>query len=241
MVDAVMSFEGDSGHQFRLLRAIKNRYGATDEVGVFEMTGSGLAEVANPSALFLAGRDPDQPGTAVFAGMEGTRPLLCEIQALVTPSPLPTPRRAVVGWDQSRLSMVLAVLDAHGGIRLGQHDVYLNVAGGYRIQDPAADLAVAAALVSSLSGVALSADCVYFGEVSLSGAFRAVARADQRLKEAERLGFASAVVPRAAQPDRDGTPATGSLSVGAVDDLAGLVARIAAPGRRDRRPAVATG
>src|SRR3954451_18897350 len=154
MVDAVASFEGDQGHHFRILRAVKNRFGPTDEIGVFEMTDGGLAEVPNPSALFLAGRDHAAPGTAVFAGMEGTRPLLVEIQALVAPSSLGMPRRAVVGWDQNRLSMVLAVLEAHGGLRLGMHDVYLNVAGGLRITEPAADLAAAAALVSSLSGSA---------------------------------------------------------------------------------------
>src|SRR5690349_19130207 len=150
MVDAVLSFEGEGSHQFRILRAVKNRFGPTDEIGVFEMTGSGLREVANPSELFLSERDLGQPGTAVFAGIEGTRPLLVEIQALVAPTSLGTPRRAVVGWDPSRLSMVLAVLEAHCGVKLGGHDVYLNVAGGLRIQEPAADLAAAAALVSSL-------------------------------------------------------------------------------------------
>src|SRR5215217_5853220 len=133
MVDAVLSFEGEGSHQFRILRALKNRFGPTDEIGVFEMTGAGLREVPNPSELFLSERDLGAPGTAVFAGMEGTRPLLVEIQALVAQSTLGTPRRAVVGWDQSRLSMVLAVLEAHCGLKLGMHDVYLNVAGGLRI------------------------------------------------------------------------------------------------------------
>ncbi len=146
MVDAVLSFEGEGSHQFRILRAVKNRFGPTDEIGVFEMTGAGLREVANPSELFLSARDLGSPGTAVFAGIEGTRPLLVEIQALVAPTSLGTPRRAVVGWDPSRLSMVLAVLEAHCGVKLGGHDVYLNVAGGLRIQEPAADLAAAAAL-----------------------------------------------------------------------------------------------
>ena len=177
MVDAVLSFEGEGSHQFRILRAVKNRFGPTDEIGVFEMTGAGLREVANPSELFLSERDLGQPGTAVFAGIEGTRPLLVEIQALVAPSSLGTPRRAVVGWDPSRLSMVLAVLEAHCGVKLGGHDVYLNVAGGLRIQEPAADLAAAAALVSSLANAPLPADAVYFGEVSLSGAIRPVAQA----------------------------------------------------------------
>src|SRR5215470_17065229 len=201
MVDAVLSFEGEGPHQFRILRAIKNRFGPTDEIGVFEMTGGGLAEVANPSELFLSERDLGTPGTAVFAGIEGSRPLLVEIQALVAPTTLGTPRRAVVGWDQNRLSMVLAVLEAHCGVRLSGHDVYLNVAGGLRIVEPAADLAAAAALVSSLARAPLPADAVYFGEVSLSGAVRPVAQTTARLKEAQKLGFARAVVPDAS---RDG-------------------------------------
>src|SRR6266700_1756650 len=163
MVDAVLSFEGEGSHQFRILRAVKNRFGPTDEIGVFEMTGTGLQEVANPSELFLSERDLGSPGTAVFAGIEGTRPLLVEIQALVAPTSLGTPRRAVIGWDPNRL----AVVEAHCGVRLGGHDVYLNVAGGLRIQEPAADLAAAAALVSSLANAPLPPDAVYFGEVSL--------------------------------------------------------------------------
>jgi len=227
MVDAVLSFEGEGSHQFRILRAVKNRFGPTDEIGVFEMTGSGLREVANPSELFLSERDLGQPGTAVFAGIEGTRPLLVEIQALVAPTSLGTPRRAVVGWDPSRLSMVLAVLEAHCGIRLGGHDVYLNVAGGLRIQEPAADLAAAAALVSSLSNAPLPADAVYFGEVSLSGAIRPVAQAAGRLKEAAKLGFMRAVVPESARSEA-GEP---GLNVTDVANLAQMVADIAARGR----------
>ncbi len=208
MVDAVLSFEGEGSHQFRILRAVKNRFGPTDEIGVFEMTGLGLREVANPSELFLSERDLGQPGTAVFAGIEGTRPVLVEIQALVVPTSLGTPRRAVVGWDPSRLSVVLAVLEAHCGVRLGTHDVYLNVAGGLRIQEPAADLAAAAALVSSLANAPLPADAVYFGEVSLSGAVRPVAQQAARLKEALKLGFSRAVVPEAARGDSVGRFAT---------------------------------
>jgi DNA repair protein RadA/Sms len=202
MVDAVISFEGEGGRDLRLLRAVKNRFGPTDEIGVFEMTGRGLAEVANPSALFLSARDRSAPGAAVFAGMEGSRPLLVEIQALVAPSALGTPRRAVVGWDNARLAMVLAVLDAHAGLKLGQYDIYLNVAGGLRVGEPAADLAAAAALVSSLTGLSLPADQVYFGEIALSGAIRPVAHERARLKEAAKLGFTRALVPRAAQ-DKD--------------------------------------
>src|SRR5215813_10885683 len=201
MVDAVLSFEGDGSHQFRILRAVKNRFGPTDEIGVFEMTGAGLREVTNPSELFLSERDLGSPGTAVFAGIEGTRPLLVEMQALVAPTSLGTPRRAVVGWDPSRLSMVLAVLEAHCGVRLSGHDVYLNVAGGLRIQEPAADLAAAAALVSSLANAPLPADAVFFGEVSLSGAVRPVAQSAARLKEAAKLGFSRAIVPEAARSD----------------------------------------
>ena len=229
MVDAVLSFEGEGSHQFRILRAVKNRFGPTDEIGVFEMTGAGLCEVSNPSELFLSERDLGQPGTAVFAGIEGTRPLLVEIQALVAPSALGTPRRAVVGWDPSRLSMVLAVLEAHCGVRLSGHDVYLNVAGGLRIQEPAADLAAAAALVSSLARAPLAADAVYFGEISLSGAVRPVAQAAARLKEAAKLGFTSAVVPEAARSEAG----EGSLKLTDIASLAALVADIAALGNRD--------
>jgi DNA repair protein RadA/Sms len=228
MVDAVLSFEGEGSHQFRILRAIKNRFGPTDEIGVFEMTGSGLREVANPSELFLSARDLGSPGTAVFAGMEGTRPLLVEIQALVAPTSLGTPRRAVVGWDPSRLSMVLAVLEAHCGVKLGGHDVYLNVAGGLRIQEPAADLAAAAALVSSLANSALPADSVYFGEVSLSGAIRPVAQGPARLKEAAKLGFTRAVIPDAPRADI----AEPGLKITDVASLSSLVADIAARGTR---------
>ena len=209
MVDAVLSFEGEGSHQFRILRAAKNRFGPTDEIGVFEMTGGGLREVANPSELFLSERDLGSPGTAVFAGIEGTRPLLVEIQALVAPTTLGTPRRAVVGWDQSRLSMVLAVLEAHCGVRLSGHDVYLNVAGGLRINEPAADMAAAAALVSSLAHAPLPADAVYFGEVSLSGAIRPVVHTAARLKEAAKLGFKRAVIPEAGRAE---TPPESTLA-----------------------------
>src|SRR6187455_2844127 len=230
MVDAVLSFEGDGAHQFRILRAVKNRFGPTDEIGVFEMTGAGLREVANPSELFLSERDLGQPGTAVFAGIEGTRPLLVEIQALVAPTSLGTPRRAVVGWDPSRLSMVLAVLEAHCGVRVGGHDVYLNVAGGMRIHEPAGDLAAAAALISSLANAPLPADAVFFGEVSLSGAVRPVAQSAARLKEAAKLGFNRAIVPEAARTEM----AEPSLKVTDVNSLAGLVADIAARGKAPR-------
>jgi DNA repair protein RadA/Sms len=222
MVDAVLSFEGEGLHQFRILRAVKNRFGPTDEIGVFEMTGLGLREVANPSKLFLSERDLGSPGTAVFAGIEGTRPLLVEIQALVAPTALGTPRRAVVGWDGSRLATLLAVLQTHCGVNLGGHDVYLNVAGGLRIAEPAADLAAAAALVSSLANAPLPADAVYFGEVSLSGAVRPVLQAAARLKEAAKLGFTRAVVPDAARTEVDP-----GLNLKPVETLLSLVSHIA--------------
>ncbi|MFY9629847.1 MAG: DNA repair protein RadA [Methylocystis sp.] len=233
MVDAVLSFEGDGAHHFRMLRASKNRFGATGEIGVFEMTGLGLAEVANPSALFLAGRDAGAPGAAVLAGMEGQRPMLIEIQALVAPSSLGTPRRAVVGFDQSRLSMILAVLEAHGGLKLGTHDVYLNVAGGMRADEPAADLAAAAALVSSLTGAPLPPTQVYFGEIGLSGAVRPVIHAGARLKEAGKLGFRNAVLSQLQQINDEDK--TAGVTPRPMSDVGALVAEIArsAPRRRD--------
>ena len=196
MVDTVLYFEGERGHQFRILRAVKNRFGPADEIGVFEMTGRGLSQVANPSALFLSERGDPSPGSVVFAGIEGTRPLLVEIQALVAPSPHSQPRRAVIGWDGARLAMVLAVLESRCGIPFTGHDVYLNVAGGLKITEPAADLAVAAALLSALQNKSLPHDTVIFGEISLSGALRPVTQSENRLKEAKKLGFSRAVAPR---------------------------------------------
>ena len=196
MVDAVLHFEGDRGHQFRILRATKNRYGATDEIGVFEMTDRGLAEVANPSALFLAERRGNVAGSAVFAGLEGTRPVLLEVQALLAPNAGGSPRRSVVGWEAGRLGMLLAVLETRCGLRLTGSDVYLNIAGGLRVSEPAADLAVAAALASAATETPTSPGSVYFGEVGLSGEVRQVAQAEARLKEAQKLGFDRAVLPR---------------------------------------------
>ncbi len=223
MVDAVIFFEGEGGHDFRILRGLKNRFGATNEIGVFEMRGDGLNEVANPSALFLGNRDPDAAGTSVFAGMEGTRPILVELQALVVPTGLGTARRAVVGWDNSRLAMVLAVLEAHGGVRLGQHDVYLNVAGGLKITEPAADLAVAAALVSSLTGNPLPVDMAIFGEVSLSGAIRPVSHAAQRLKEAAKLGFGRAAAP-VTKPGDETEKGIKARGIARIADLVAIIA-----------------
>lgn len=196
MVDTVLYFEGERGHQFRILRSVKNRFGATDEIGVFEMTDRGLMEVPNPSALFLSSRQGQVSGASVFAGIEGTRPLLVEVQALVAPSNLATPRRAVVGWDQNRLSMILAVLEARCGVNFVGRDVYLNVAGGLKVTEPAADLAVAAAILSSLSNVPTPHDAIFFGEIGLSGEIRMVGQHDTRLKEAQKLGFQEAFIPQ---------------------------------------------
>jgi DNA repair protein RadA/Sms len=196
MVDAVLYFEGERGHQFRILRGVKNRFGATDEIGVFEMTEAGLAEVANPSALFLAERRGNISGSAVFAGLEGTRPVLMEVQALLAPNAGGSGRRSVIGWDGGRLAMLLAVLETRCGVRLAASDVYLNVAGGLRVGEPAADLAVAAALVSAASDRPTDPGIVYFGEVGLSGEVRQVAQAEARMKEAAKLGFQAACLPR---------------------------------------------
>ncbi len=195
MVDAVLSFEGERGYPFRILRAGKNRFGATDEIGVFEMGDAGLREVSNPSALFLGEGKDRAPGAAVFAGIEGSRPVLVEIQALVSKSAYGTPRRAVIGWETGRLAMVLAVLEARCGLGFGDQDVYLNVAGGLRINEPAADLAAAAALISSVTDMPLPQGCIVFGEISLSGEVRAVGRAEARLREAKKLGFDQALSP----------------------------------------------
>ncbi|HEY5106862.1 MAG TPA: DNA repair protein RadA [Caulobacteraceae bacterium] len=221
MVDAVLWFEGERGYPFRVLRGAKNRFGATEEIGVFEMGEGGLAEVKNPSALFLNQGGERAAGAAVFAGIEGSRPVLVEFQALVAPSAYGTPRRAVVGWDGGRLAMVLAVLDARCGLGFGARDVYLNVAGGLRINEPAADLAAAAALVSSALETALPQDCVVFGEISLSGDVRPVSRMEVRLKEAAKLGFSRALAPSGA----DG----GGVRVTGVSRLSQAITRIGEP------------
>ena len=230
MVDTVLYFEGETSHQFRILRAVKNRFGPTDEIGVFEMTDGGLCEVANPSALFLSEHTGEVAGTAVFAGIEGTRPMLVEIQALVAPSALATPRRAVVGWNTARLAMVMAVLDARCALGLAGHDVYLNVAGGLRISEPAADLAVAAALVSSATNVPVPEGAVVFGEIGLSGEVRSVSQAQARLKEAAKLGFAKALAP--VETERQSLEVLPIRHLQALVDL--FADRPAAPLRRAR-------
>jgi len=197
MVDAVLYFEGERGLQFRILRTVKNRFGAANEIGVFEMADEGLLEVQNPSSLFLADRESSVSGAAVFAGMEGSRPLLVEIQALVGKSSPGSPRRTVLGWDAGRLAMLLAVLEARSGLAMGDRDVYLNVAGGLRIVEPGADLAVAAALISSWHDRPVPGSTVFFGEVGLAGEIRSVGHMEARMKEAQKLGFDRAILPEA--------------------------------------------
>ena len=221
MVDTVLYFEGERGHQFRLLRSVKNRFGPADEIGVFEMTGAGLAEVTNTSALFLSERGTPAPGSVVFAGIEGTRPVLVELQALVAPSPHSQPRRSVVGWDGGRLAMILAVLESRCAIPFAGLDVYLNVAGGMRVGEPAADLAVAAALLSAREDAALPAETVVFGEISLSGALRPVSQTENRLKEARKLGFSTAILPAGSK-----TTGSGGMTQSPMRDLAGFVGEV---------------
>ncbi len=228
MVDATLHFEGDRGHQFRILRAVKNRYGATDEIGVFEMTERGLVEVANPSALFLAERRGNVSGSAVFAGVEGTRPVLVEVQCLLSPSSGGTPRRQVQGWDGGRLAMLLAVLEARCGLGLGMNDVYLNVAGGLRIGEPAADLAVAAALASAATDRPTDPGTVYFGEVGLSGEVRQVAQAEARLREAGKLGFTAATLPRRVARGNAAPAPVPGMKLAEIGHLSDLVAVFAA-------------
>lgn len=219
MVDTVLSFEGERSHQYRILRAVKNRFGGTDEIGVFAMQEEGLSEVANPSALFLTTRGEGVSGATVFPAMEGTRPVLVEIQALtVRLQSGATPRRAVVGWDSGRLAMILAVLEARCGLSFSTAEVYLNIAGGYRVSDPAADLAVAAALVSALAERPVPIDCVLFGEIALSGEVRAVAHAGLRLKEAAKLGFTQAWAPAGKDPPGKAMRQESFASLGALVD-----------------------
>ena len=221
MVDTVLYFEGERGHHFRLLRAVKNRFGPANEIGVFEMTEAGLQEVPNPSALFLAERRGSVSGTTVFAGIEGTRPVLVEIQALVSPSPLATPRRAVVGWDSSRLAMLLAVLETRCELAFAGNEVYLNVAGGLRIGEPAADLAVALALISALTDRPVPEDVAAFGEIGLSGEVRMVSQPELRQREAGKLGFRRVLMPRRrdAKKERSAVSGIEVLEIGHLQDV----------------------
>ncbi len=200
IVDTVLYFEGDTHSSFRLVRAFKNRFGAVNEIGVFAMTERGLREVSNPSALFLSHHEADVAGSCVMVTQEGTRPLLVEVQALVDEAHAPNPRRLTVGLDQNRLAMLLAVLHRHAGIACFDQDVFVNAVGGVRINEPASDLAVLLAIVSSLKNRALPKKLVVFGEIGLAGEVRPVQRGQERLKEAAKLGFSHAIIPRANRP-----------------------------------------
>lgn len=231
MVDTVLYFEGDRAHHFRIMRAVKNRFGPTDEIGVFEMGPLGLQEVENPSALFLSQRSEDAAGSAVLAALEGTRPLLVEVQALVAPSSLASPRRAVIGWDPNRLAMIVAVLETRTGLRISGNDIFLNIAGGIRISEPAADMAVAAALISAMTGEPLPRESIFFGEIGLAGEIRQVAQPDLRLKEAAKLGFREAVIP--ARKKKDGAVAGIAMrELSHVADLAEMFSGEEKPGRK---------
>jgi DNA repair protein RadA/Sms len=196
MVDTVLQFEGERHHAFRILRAMKNRFGSTNEIGVFEMNDGGLREVSNPSEVFLAERKSGASGSAVVASVEGTRPLLVEVQALVAPTSYGVPQRSSTGFDARRLQMLLAVLEKRVGLRLGQYDVFVNVAGGVRIDEPAVDLGMALAIVSSLRDIPVDSTAVAIGEVGLGGEIRSVSQAEKRVGEAGKLGFTRCVLPR---------------------------------------------
>ncbi len=216
MVDAVLAFEGDRSHQFRLLRASKNRFGATDEIGVFAMRDAGLEEISNPSHLFLTERESPVAGSAICAAVEGTRGLLVEIQALIAPAAFGTPRRSVVGWDSNRLAMIVAVLETRAGLQLGMSDIYLNIAGGLKLQEPAADMAVAAALISAHKNKPLDPTSIFFGEISLTGEIRRVSFPDIRLKEGARLGYTRAIAPK-------GTESVKGIKPHAISHISQLV------------------
>jgi DNA repair protein RadA/Sms len=224
LVDTVLYFEGERHATYRVLRAVKNRFGSTNEIGVFEMTDGGLREVANPSASFLAERPRGAPGSVIVAALEGTRPLLLELQALVTPAHFGTPRRTVLGADYNRVCLLLAILEKRAGIPLQNQDVFVNVAGGARCVEPAADLGLALAAASSFTERPLAPDVVLLGEVGLTGEVRAVSGLEPRLREAAALGFGTAIVPRASLVAgvRHPLAVTG---VGALDEALDLALR----------------
>ena len=203
VVDTVLYFEGEKDMQFRILRAVKNRFGAAGEIGVFEMNELGLCEVTNPSELFLGSYDRKASGTAIFAGIEGTRPILVEVQALISPSYMPSPRRAVVGWDSNRLAMIIAVLSARFGLNLFDKEVYLNIVGGIEIEETAADLAIACALISSARNFVIPASTIALGEIGLTGEIRMISNIEDRLREANKLGFKNCIIPKANEKNKN--------------------------------------
>jgi DNA repair protein RadA/Sms len=219
LVDTVLYFEGDRGHAFRILRAVKNRYGSTNEIGVFEMKGSGLVQVSNPSGIFLAERPEDVPGSAIISCMEGTRPLLVEIQALVSPSPLGMPRRTARGIDQNRISLLVAVLGKRLGMELGDQDIFVNVAGGLKIDEPAADLGIVSAMMSSFLNKPVSRNRVVFGEVGLAGEIRGVNQPELRMKEIDKMGFSTCLLPRSNLEGSKSLPGLKLRAMGSIRDL----------------------
>ncbi|MBE6715180.1 MAG: DNA repair protein RadA, partial [Ruminococcaceae bacterium] len=226
MVDAVLSFEGDRSQSHRIVRAIKNRYGSTNEIGVFEMTDTGLCEVDNPSAMLLAGRPKGVSGSCAVCLMEGTRPIIAEIQALTTPTAYPNPKRMADGIDYNRMCLLLAVLEKRLGLKFSQCDVYLNVIGGLRIDEPAADCAVAMALISSFKDIPVPSDMIVTGEIGLSGEVRAVSSAQQRAKEAERIGFKKIALPKRSVEKKPPQLSDGQiLALSGIYDLAAILAK----------------
>ena len=223
LVDTVLYFEGDRHHGYRVLRAVKNRFGSTNEIGVFEMTGSGLREVSNPSEIFLAERQAGLSGSSVICSVEGTRPVLVEVQALVTPTSYGTPQRAATGIDPRRLQLLLAVLEKREGLSLGGHDVFLNVAGGVRLDEPAADLGVAASIASSLHDLVMDSEFVLIGEIGLGGEVRGVSKLELRLLESEKMGFTRAIVPKISLQGLVPVPGIEIHAIESVSELLGLL------------------
>jgi len=216
LVDTVLYFEGDKGHVFRILRSVKNRFGPTNEIGVFEMKDTGLEEVGNPSRIFLEERPQDVPGSVVIPCIEGTRPLLVEIQALVGPSPLGMPRRTAIGVDHNRISLLVAVLGKRIGMELGDQDIFVNVAGGLKVDEPAADLGIVSAMMSSFLNRPVDRDLVVFGEVGLAGEIRGVSQPDLRIREAKKLGFSRCLLSR---NNFEGANQPGDMELGGVESI----------------------
>jgi DNA repair protein RadA/Sms len=223
MVDTVLYFEGERGNSYRILRAVKNRYGPCDELGIFEMHQHGLDGVLNPSVLFLTQRNEDVPGATVFPGIEGTRPILIEVQALVSKSYFPAPRRTVVGWDINRLFTILAVIETKCRVLFADRDVYLSIAGGIKISEPAGDLAVAMSLLSAKSGCVIQRETCAFGEIGLTGEIRSVSRCTERIKEAEKLGFKTIIMPFSNKYTQEGAADVTIITVKTMADVINIM------------------
>jgi DNA repair protein RadA/Sms len=223
MVDTVLQFEGESNHSFRILRAQKNRFGSTNEIGVFEMREDGLREVTNPSELFLSEREKQTPGSVVTSSVEGSRPILLEVQALVTPSNFGYPQRVSNGFDQKRLSILLAVLEKRAGVRASVNNVFVNVAGGIRVIEPAVDLAVCVSIASSLIDKVVDNQTIIIGEVGLGGEIRSVGHIEKRIQEAQKLGFKSAIIPAG---NFKGIKISNAIKVIAVDNVKDAITKL---------------